>query len=418
MELSRDSKQALSLYNSLQGYYSDITNSTIFPQDRSSLDFVRDQLTKRLRGDHLYSEGKVIGAMSTSPHPFAKELYARYMDRNLGDRGLNPETCTIEQEVIQMLSNLLHGRNLIGNLTSGGTESNLIAIFLAKSNRPEVTHPNIVVPASAHYSFMKAALLMGLELRKAPVVSNYQVDVDSVSNLVDSNTIAIVGVAGTSALGVVDPIPELAQIALEHNIHFHVDGAFGGLVLPYLENLGHYVGPIYDFRIKGIDSFTVDPHKMGWNVNPSGGILLNPARWEWNGFKIPYLAGGGIQSFNLLGTRPGAAAISYWGLLHALGFKGFSDIIESCWDLTQYAYKRTQELFNIDAVQDPTMNVLGIRPSAKSKWSLETLNEQCRQNGYALGKFLHEQSLRIVLMPHVSVAHIEDFFTFLETLSY
>ncbi len=410
MELSRDAKYALSVLDSIQDYFGDSSSANRFPIQGTSLDQIRSELNLRLRQDNQYSEGKILGAMSTPPHPFAKEIYAQYIDRNLGDRGLNPATCTIEHEVVTMMGDLLHGHNLVGNLTSGGTESNLIAMFLAKQNSSHISKPNIVVPESAHYSFTKAALLMGLELRKVPLTDYSQVNVDEFQKSIDHNTIAMVGVAGTSSLGVVDPIEILAEIAQDHHIHFHVDGAFGGLVLPFLSDLGVYDGPRFDFRVDGISSYTVDPHKMGLNVNPSGGILLNPDLIDLHSFKIPYLAGGGVESFNLLGTRPGAAAISFWALIRALGIEGFREIVKVCWQNTQYAFQRIQTLPQIQAIQPPIMNIIGIYPSPELQLSINEFNAQLRQQGWALGQFRNENLLRMVMMPHVSQSHLDSFF--------
>lgn len=384
-----------------------------FPKNGISNDHVKEELKLKLSSDINYKNGKVLGAMSSYPHYIAKELYSSYIDRNLGDRGINPATSHLEHEVIQMLADLLNGNQLSGNITSGGTESNIIAMYIAKTNHKNTKHPNIIVPSSAHYSFTKASLLMGVELRKIPLNSKYQVNTDQMLESIDDNTIALVGIAGTSALGTVDPLKSIAEIAIDYNLHFHVDGAFGGLVLPYLDALGEYSGPQYDFRIEGIDSYSIDPHKMGFNVNPTGALLINPERIEIPKFKIPYLAGGGVESVNILGTRPGASVISYWGLIKSLGFTGFTNIIKECWNNTIFAYKEAQRNQFIETVKEPSMNILGIRPSHNAKVHLKLFNSILRKNGWALGYFEDEALLRLVMMPHVTRFDMESFFSFI-----
>ena len=92
------------------------------------------------------------------------------------------------------------------------------------------------------------------------------------------------------------------------------------------------------FRVPGIDTYTVDPHKMGMGVIPTGALLVNTKSLNQHNFEIPYLAGGGVRSYNILGTRPGASALSFWALLKYLGREGFRNIIHTVWKRTQNAY--------------------------------------------------------------------------------
>jgi len=95
---------------------------------------------------------------------------------------------------------------------------------------------NIVLPESAHYSFDKAAQMLGVSLRRAPLDDQLRADVDAMAGLVDENTIALVGVAGTTEFGQVDPIPAIGKLALDEKIFLHVDAAFGGFVIPFLKD--------------------------------------------------------------------------------------------------------------------------------------------------------------------------------------
>ena len=117
---------------------------------------VIEEIDQRLEADLTYHSGKIIGAMTTDPHEFAKEVYTKYIEKNLGDPGLVPGTYQIEQELISMLGNLLNCPTVRGNQVSGGTESNIIAMRLARKISADIHHPEIVLPESAHYSFDKA----------------------------------------------------------------------------------------------------------------------------------------------------------------------------------------------------------------------------------------------------------------------
>src|SRR5690606_28383669 len=147
-------------------------------------------------------------------------------------------TRDLESRVIGMLGALMGNADARGHSVTGGTEANLMAMRAAR-NMSETKKPEIIVPRSAHFSFRKAADILRLELREAELDDNYRVDTSSVSDLISDDTVAVVGVAGTTELGMIDPIPELSEICLEEGIHLHVDAAFGGFIIPFLREAGY-----------------------------------------------------------------------------------------------------------------------------------------------------------------------------------
>jgi tyrosine decarboxylase / aspartate 1-decarboxylase len=378
-----------------------------FRNEGKSRDRVLEEIDNRLIDDFTYSSGRILGAMTTEPHEFAKFVYARYIEKNLGDPGLVPGTYLIEQEVVSMLGNLLNCPTARGNQVSGGTESNIIAMRLARKLSSQIKTPEIVLPESAHYSFEKAADIMGLTLRKAELNDDFTVNMTHYESLINENTIALVGVAGTSSLGLIDPIKEIGQLAREHNLYFHVDGAFGGLVLPFLESLGHSYPP-FDFRVKEVSSYTVDPHK-NLGVIPSGVILVRDPALTELGYSIPYLAGGAVKSLTITGTRPGASAISFWALMQYFGKEGFKSMVQQCWELTLYCKSLLETVPEIELATDPLVNIIGIKLSTQSNFNIEQLDTKLRKRGWALGLFKKYGLLRIVLLPHIQQEHIDAF---------
>ena len=164
--------------------------------------------------------------------------------------------------------------------------------------------PEVIIPTSAHASFDKAADLLGIRLVRVNLDQEYRVKPSEVKKAITDKTIAIVGIAGTTSLGTIDPIEELSEIALEKNLYLHIDAAFGGMVIPFLERLGYKL-PKFDFRNQGVCSITIDPHKMGLAPIPAGGILFKDRTFILeNCFEIPYLAGGTYAHPCLLYTSP------------------------------------------------------------------------------------------------------------------
>jgi tyrosine decarboxylase/aspartate 1-decarboxylase len=364
-------------------------------------------LEKKLKNDFSYDSGSILGSMCTEPLDFAKEIYLKYISKNLGDPGLFPDTAALEEELISEIGDLFGNKNIIGTFTTGGSEANLIAMRIARNLRSDIKNPEVVVPVSAHISFDKAADLLNLRLRKVKLLDNFEVDLQHYESLINKNTCAVVGVAGTTSLGLIDPIEEIGNLVEEKNIFFHVDAAFGGFVLPFLRKLKYQV-PLWDFSVKSVDSITADPHKMGLGVIPSGGYFVKDASiLQKTGFEIPYLAGGSFKHFHIVGTRPGGPIIAFWVVLKYLGVNGFNKIVKKCMDNTDYLVQRISEIRGIKLAVDPIMNVVGI--TTENGVSICELEKALRNNNWMLGKFLDLNLIRVVIMPHVKREHLSNF---------
>jgi len=371
------------------------------------------ELKKRLDCDFSFGSGRIVGSMCTSPHPFAQSVFCLNTEKNLGDPGLFPGTAQIEKEVTGMLASLLSYSGAAGNIVSGGTEANILALWAARDSRNGRNSTvrqkdEVIIPDSAHFCFDKAANLLKLNLIKVKLNNQFQVDVKKVKNAITSKTLAIVGIAGTTDLGVVDPIPELSKIALAHNLHLHVDAAFGGFVLPFTNNSNI---PPFDFRLPGVSSITIDPHKMGLAPIPSGVILFrNPMLLEKIQMPVKYLAGGESPQ-TLLGTRPGASAIAVWALLKHLGTDGYKKTVKNCMNLTHRFAQEIEKIPGLSLVTKPVLNIVGIKSSVVSITDLST---GLRRKGWAVAHFPNH--IRIVLMPHIRSSHVSMIINDLKTI--
>jgi len=358
-------------------------------------------LQLRLQKDFTYNSGRIIGSMCTSPHPLARRLYARFLEKNLGDSGLFPGVAEIERETISMLGTLLSNPEASGHIVTGGTEANVLALWTAKKLAKK-TSCEVVVPASAHCSFDKAADLLGLKLIKTRLNNKFQVDVGAVKKAINRRTIAIVGIAGSTGLGAVDPIEELSELALENNLYLHVDAAFGGFVLPFLRDLGYKVQD-FDFAVPGVLSMTIDPHKMGLAAIPAGGLLFrNENLRKKVSWDIAYLSGGETEQATLVGTRSGASAIAVWTVMKHFGREGYRKIVGKCMRLTLKLAKDIPKIEGLSVAMEPTMNVVGLMSDT---FYIRRIAEELRLRKWAISLF--PRHIRIVIMPHVQERHVE-----------
>jgi len=373
----------------------------MIPKEGMSEEEVLAELEERLKIDLTFNSGKILGSMCTYPHPLAQKIIQKYIDRNLGDPGLHKGSKKIEEEAVRMLGELLHLKKAYGNIVSGGTEANILAVR-AFRNISNVENPELILPKSAHFSFLKASDLLRVKLVWAELNEDYSVNVKDVESKITDSTIGIVGIAGTTGLGVVDDIPALSDIAVDYGIPLHVDAAFGGFVIPFAKALGYEL-PDFDFKLKGVQSVTIDPHKMGMAPIPAGGIVFRRKKYmDAINVLAPYLAGGQIFQATITGTRPGANAIAVWALLKHLGFEGYKRVVKEAMENAYWFAEQIKALDGVYLIREPMLNIV----SFGSK-KLKKLEAELKARGWGISA--HRGYIRIVMMPHVKREHLEEF---------
>ncbi|KCZ72313.1 tyrosine decarboxylase MnfA [Candidatus Methanoperedens nitroreducens] len=339
---------------------------------------------------------KVLSAMCTKPHPIALKAHMQFIESNLGDSGLFTGTKELEEKVINIMGDLMGDSQACGYITTGGTESNIQAIRTAR-NLAKKKHPNIVVPVSAHFSFDKIADLLGIEIRKAGLDNQFRVDTDSVENLIDDNTIALVGIAGSTEFGQIDPIDRLARIALSNDLFLHIDAAFGGFVIPFLDKKYDF-----DFSIKGVSSITIDPHKMGLSTIPAGGLLFKEESYLFPlEIDTPYLTIRKQRS--LAGTRSGAAVAAAYAVMMHLGREGYKRIVDRCIKMTDTIVDGVREC-GVQPLIDPVMNIIALDVP-----DLDEVRKKLRAKGWFTSITRDPSAMRLVIMPHLSEEILELF---------
>ena len=372
------------------------------PMDKED---ILKQLDKFHEQDCDYENGRILGSMCTQPHPFAKEVYYKFLDTNLGDPGLFKGTNQIENEVIQSIGKLLSLDKAYGNIVTGGTEANLMAIRAARNHARKykgITDGEIIVPDSAHFSFKKAADMLNLKIVEPKLDDNYKIDVDSVKDAISDKTVAIVAVAGTTELGLIDPIEEISKIAHENNIYFHVDAAFGGFSIPFLKESGYNL-PDFDFSLEGVCSITVDPHKMGMAPIPAGGIIFREEEYlDVMAVDSPYLTVK-TQS-TIVGTRLGASSAATYAIMKYFGKEGYMQLNQILMENTWFLYENLKKI-GYDVVCEPELNIVAFNhPTMKTN----VLAEKLENLGWRVSVAKCPVAIRIIVMNHVKKNHIEE----------
>lgn len=287
--------------------------------------------------DVRWRDGRAFSlAYSAGPDvlALAEEAYRRFSGENALSTSAFPSLRTMAAEVVDVVAGWLHGtEDVSGFMTSGGTESLLLAVRSARvraEREGKVLAPyNMVLPMSAHAALEKAADYFGVESRRIPVDGSWRADVAAMSAAVDEHTILLVASAPQYPQGVIDPVASLAPLAIAHGLNFHVDACMGGVVLPFLEDEGESI-PVWDFRVEGVTSISVDLHKYGY-TSKGAGVLLhrNKTLRSHQTFVTDNWLGGVYGSSGILGTKSGGPIASAWAVMNHLGDDGYRRLAKS-----------------------------------------------------------------------------------------
>jgi len=319
-----------------------MTRTTIPLQGRSHDDVLTDMGSFR-EHDADYKNGRtwsLVYYTGEEHTDFLKKAHNLYFSEN----GLNPMAFKslkrMESEVVQMTAGLLNAPDTaVGTMTSGGTESLLMAVKAARDRarktKPWIRRPNMVVPKTIHVAIDKAAHYFDVKPRYVDVGPDYRADVKAMEKAIDRNTILIAASAPQYVHVTIDPIEELGRIAEKKKIPFHVDGCFGGFMLPWLEKLGHPL-PLWDFRVPGVTSISADLHKYGYASKGASVVVYRDMSYLKHQFFISTNWPGGIYaSPSMPGTRPGGPIAAAWATMQALGESGYIELAKKALDTTK-----------------------------------------------------------------------------------
>ena len=260
----------------------------------------------------------------------AKQAYALYQSENALGPLAFPSLKRMEDEVVGMGLSLLHAPpGAKGNITSGGTESILLAVKTcrdeARARGVDTAGAELVIPLSAHPAFDKAAHYLGLRIVRVPVAGDLRADVPAMAAAVTPRTLMLVGSAPCFPYGVVDPIAELSALAEERGLWLHVDACVGGYFAPFARMNGVPV-PDFDFALPGVRSMSADLHKYGYAAKGASTVFhRSEAQWQHQIFSFDGWPAGGMTTPTMAGTRPGGAIASAWAVMNYLGVEGYRE---------------------------------------------------------------------------------------------
>lgn len=304
---------------------------TAFPSGIGLADFERevDRLETVSRfaemPNNLFDEGPHLVTTPLLPwgdavRELAVDCYRRFIHGETWITGGGARE--MEADIIGWMGRLYGAEAPTGFITAGGSESNMCAILTAKQLARR-KGGSVVFPDNGHYSLHKLCRMFDLEAIVVPAPAGHldQVDAAAIEAAIRPDTIAIIATAGTWAFGSVDPIAEIGAIAERHGLYLHIDGAFGGYILPFLERSGYDRSiPLWDFRVPGVKSISADLHKNGMAPPPAGSLIFRDASLLVAAKQICPPNG------TLSGTRGVGPIAGAWSMFKLLGESGYTAI--------------------------------------------------------------------------------------------
>ncbi|MGV8969355.1 MAG: pyridoxal phosphate-dependent decarboxylase family protein [Microbacteriaceae bacterium] len=319
---------------------------------------ILERLTQLRAADAPTHGGRVLSYVYDSGLAELDELAAAAMRLVQPVNGLDPTTFTsvavMEREVVAFARDMLGGdQNVVGSVTTGGTESCLLAVKSARDSWVAAGGqgiPRLLAPVSVHAAFQKAAHYFGLTLDLVPVLPTGQVEASSIIDRLGPDVALVVVSAPSYPHAALDPISDVAAAASAQGIACHVDACIGGWVLPFWPV---ELSP-WDFRVPGVTSMSADLHKFGYA--PKGASVLvqrGRDRQRMQYFATTRWAGYPVVNSTMLGSKSAGPLSAAWAIIEALGTPGFSALAESCARSTAALIEVVDSIEGLQVVGEP-----------------------------------------------------------------
>jgi sphinganine-1-phosphate aldolase len=322
-----------------------------FPTQATSVNDLLETVKQKKQKDIDWKKGRAFCLIYYPGEEREKAIKAVF-DQYYADNALNPTAtpslAELETEAVSMCADLFHGDDQVcGNITTGGTESILLAVKTsrdwAQKNKPNITKPHVVIPDSAHPAFMKAFQIMNVEY----------------------------------PFGVMDPITDIAALALKKKLLFHVDACIGGFLLPFVKELGYPV-PNFDFAVEGVTSLSADIHKYGYS--PKGASVILYRTHELRRFQFSLYtkwAGGIYASPTITGTRAGGNIAGAWAAIRSIGRDGYLEMAKTTMQTTEQIKTAISQIEELDLIGEPDMSIVAFKSSSLDVYILaDELNKK------------------------------------------
>jgi glutamate/tyrosine decarboxylase-like PLP-dependent enzyme len=385
---------------------------------RSREEILTELRTMASEEDAVWEDGKCSGTMycgDRDHYGFLKEAFGLFAHQNALQRDMCPSATRFEGEIIAMALDLMHagaaeGAEPAGMVTSGGSASIAQAVLAYREEGREaraIDRPNLVKPETGHPAFDKACHLFGIEMRRAEVdPETTLVRPETVAELIDDGTIAIVGSAGNYGYGTIDPIAELGGLAIDRGVGLHVDGCLGGYLLPFGEELGYPIPP-FDFRVPGVTSISADTHKYGYGLKGTSTLLFRDRELRNRCyFFMPDWSGGKYFSPGVEGSRSDGLLAATWASLVSVGREGYRTYAKRIFETSATMQEAVRSHPELRLLGEPTF----LFAFTSDEFDIYHVNDEMKRRGWRFNGLQYPNALHMaVTRPQTRPGVVEAF---------
>lgn len=311
------------------------------PENPSRLDLARmlavlEETARRMQGNYPYFHPLYAGQMLKPPHPVARAAYmlATWINPNNHALDGGRASSQMEVEAVGEIARMFGWQQHLGHLTSGGTFANLEALWIAGQLAPGKT---ILASEQAHYTHRRISGVLQLPFEGVGGDALGRMSVSALEKRLERGDVGtVVATVGTTAMGALDPLPEILELQKLYGFRVHVDAAYGGY-FALASNLGVEEQNVYR-DLSAADSIVIDPHKHGLQPYGCGCVLFrDPAVGRFYKHDSPYTYFTSnelhLGEITLECSRAGAAAVALWATQRLLPLTRdgeFSRMLECC----------------------------------------------------------------------------------------
>lgn len=351
-------------------------------------------------GNYDWKGGQVSGAVyyfNEDLIDLISTVYGKTSYTNPLHPDLFPGLCKMEAEVVRMTIDLFHGgANAVGSMTSGGTESILMACKAFRDYSREVkgiTNPEMVVPITAHSAFDKAAQYFKLKIRSIPIDPiSCQVDLVKYKKAINKNTILLVASAPNFPYGTMDNIATISEFGIRYEVPVHVDSCLGGFLSCFMEEAGYPI-PICDFRLPGVTSISADTHKYGYTPKGSSVIMYKEKKYRHYQYTVTTEWPGGVYgSPSVGGSRPGGNIAVCWAAMLNFGRDQYVQATREIIHTTRYIEKGLRRMKGIFVFGIPVTSVVAV---GSKDFEIYRLSSALEEKGWNLNPLQFPSGLHI-----------------------
>lgn len=404
----------------------------------SSAEETLDRLRALRQADAPTHGGRVLSYVYDSGRHDLDELAADAARLMQPVNGLDPTTFTsvavLERDVVAFARELLGGESdgdesVVGSVTSGGTESCLLAVKTARDlwraaggTEGRTGTPRLVAPTTAHAAFQKAAHLFDLELDLVPVdPTTGTCDASKIIERIGADVALVVVSAPSYPFAALDPIAAVAEACEVRGVSCHVDACIGGWILPFWSAADGGSLPAWDLRVPGVTSLSADLHKYGYA--PKGvSVLLHRGRDRHRAqfFATTRWPGYPVVNPTLLGSKSAGPLAAAWAIIHELGTAGFAELADACAAATQRLIATIDRIEGLRIVGSPVGPLIAVAADDSVDDALRVdphhLADQARSKGWILQQqpgLLQQDGSRLPHTTHltitpVTLTHIDE----------